>query len=87
MFHNGWTHSHFIHTVHCDNTKPVYIQNYVGVYLALGQEREREREGGGERGGEEVREREAENYRETEKRCLCERDRGGELTVRKTTEG
>lgn len=50
MFHNNWTRSHFIHTVHCDNTKPVYIQNYVGVYLALG------REGG--RGGEEVRERE-----------------------------
>lgn len=67
VFHNDWTHSHFIHTVHCDNTKPVYIQNYVGVYLALGQEggsqggrvgrggKEREREGG------EVREREAEN--------------------------
>ena len=48
MFHKGWTHSHFIHTVHCDNTKPVYIQNYVGVYLALGQERERE---GGREGG------------------------------------
>ena len=57
VFQNDWTRSHFTHTVHCDNTKPVYIQNYVGVYLALGQERERGREGGGERGGERKTER------------------------------
>lgn len=56
MFHNDWTHSHFIHTVHCDNTKPVYILNYVGVYLALG--REGGREGGTGREREEARERE-----------------------------
>lgn len=53
MFQNDWTRSHFIYTVHHDNTKPVYIQNYVGVYLALGRKGERR-----ERGGEEVRERE-----------------------------
>ena len=73
--------------MHCDNTKPVYIQNYVGVYLALGQEREREggREGGREKEREEEREGGRELKRNRKKRCLCERDRGGELTVRKTT--
>lgn len=59
MFQNDWTRSHFIHTVHCDNTKAVYIQNYVGVYLALGREGERREKR--ERMGEEVRERERQN--------------------------
>lgn len=53
--------------MHCDNTKPVYIQNYVGVYLALGREK-------GGRGGERKRERQR-IKEEKEKRCLCERDR------------
>lgn len=42
--HNDWTHSHVLHTLHYDNTKAVYIQNHVGVYLALRRERQRERE-------------------------------------------
>lgn len=59
MLHNDWTRSEFLHTEHCDNTKAVYIQNHVGVYLALG------REGEGERG----RQREERgNEREKEER-------------------
>lgn len=58
--------------MHCDNTKLVYIQNYVGVYLAPGQERE----------GGEVRERERQRIKERQKkRCLCVREKA---TKRKT---
>lgn len=83
--------------MHCDNTKPVYIQNYVGVCLALGRKREGRKEKGGKRRGiggeggerkrkkERERARELERKRETEKKVLCERDGGAKLTVRKTT--
>ena len=53
--------------MHCDNTEPVYIQNYVGVYLAPGQERERGREGGGER----ERERGRQRIKEKQKKGVC----------------